>query len=321
MVCERVPVLTRALARAHSAKRLSHAVLFAFARACCRAVDAAARVFVRRTPFQLGMLQRGYDTKMPSRLHFDRSAAHQCHWHTGCNKRFSSKRQLHRHLEQEHGLRRDAERGWRATGVGARGRRRERREGQPAQPRSPQERGATMLQSPYTASYSPSRVSFGPTAALAGDAAADCFVLDTEGARSAVPSSVDGVQPFNRFGREAAMGSVPARSSAAMPPPFSAPAVMPPSGSRGSSTTAERPSCSAEKPPASSAARPPFTTCDEGARAVAFGVSPRPVPDRSPAGPCGDVNDDPLFPSMGHSVPRWNKWTRNSVVDAAKVKF
>lgn len=254
---------------------------------------------------------------MPPGRHYSQSAAFVCHWHTGCNKRFASKRKLHRHLEQEHGLRRDAERGWRATGTGARARRRDQREMQASRPRSPRESGAAMPQSPCIASDRTSRVTFCLATAGMDRDDSDGLMVDALGTRSAAPLLVDGAQPFDWIGRKVAMGSISAGSSAAMPPPSAAPAVMPPFGLRGSSTTAERPPCSAEKPPASSAARPPFATCDEGARAVSFGVSPRPVPDRSPAGPCGDVDDDLWVPSPR----RWNTWTRDSSVDAAKVRL
>jgi hypothetical protein len=77
---------------------------------------------------------------MPRSLHYDRSAPHACHWHTGCTKRFSSKRQLFLHLGEEHGLQPDAETGgFRATGLGARARRRESRAAlsRRSRPRSP----------------------------------------------------------------------------------------------------------------------------------------------------------------------------------------
>ena len=108
-----------------------------------RAVLAAARVFVwcghRPSDACIGRLI------MPPGAHLATSAPHVCHWHTGCNKRFSSKRQLHRHLEQEHGLKRDAKMGWRATGAGARARRREDRQQLRARPRSPLERHTTTV--------------------------------------------------------------------------------------------------------------------------------------------------------------------------------
>ena len=73
---------------------------------------------------------------MPPSLHYVRSAPHACHWHTGCTKRFSSKRQLFLHLGEEHGLQPDAETGgFRATGLGARARRRESRAALSRRPR------------------------------------------------------------------------------------------------------------------------------------------------------------------------------------------
>jgi hypothetical protein len=73
-------------------------------------------------------LRRPRQGDMPPSLHYVRSAPHACHWHTGCTKRFSSKRQLFLHLGEEHGLQPDAETGgFRATGLGARARRRESR--------------------------------------------------------------------------------------------------------------------------------------------------------------------------------------------------
>ena len=86
---------------------------------------------------------------MPRSLHYDRSAPHVCHWHTGCTKRFSSKRQLFLHLGEEHGLQPDAERGgFRATGLGARARRRESRAAlsRRPRPRSPVDQRFNALQ-------------------------------------------------------------------------------------------------------------------------------------------------------------------------------
>ena len=179
---------------------------------------------------------------MPPGLHHSRSAPFRCHWHTGCTQRFSSKRQLHRHLEHDHGLRRDPERGWRSTGIGARTRRRETRERRPQSPRSPQERGViAMLNS---APYSPhiaSRVSFAP-----GPATEAGSSRGLDSAPGPYRGSLrSGAQPVSGDGCDAATGVTPAGASAAKPPLSSAPAVMPPSGQSGFGpgglTSAERP--------------------------------------------------------------------------------
>ena len=52
--------------------------------------------------------------------------AHVCRWHTGCGRRFYSKRQLFWHLEEEHGLKKTGK-AWRANGYGARLRRQDAR--------------------------------------------------------------------------------------------------------------------------------------------------------------------------------------------------
>ena len=115
---------------------------------------APARVFV--APYSSTTLGKGGDIyslrcprDMPRSLHYDRSAPHVCHWHTGCTKRFSSKRQLFLHLGEEHGLQPDAERGgFRATGLGARARRRESRAAlsRRPRPRSPVDQRFNALQ-------------------------------------------------------------------------------------------------------------------------------------------------------------------------------
>ena len=160
---------------------------------------------------------------MPPGNHYSRSASFVCHWHTGCSKRFPSKRQLYRHLETEHGLRRDDERGWRAPGVGARARRREIRERRPRSPRSPQERGviAMLNQTPYSPHIA-SRVRFASDPALLTSSAAQLPSLGPSSAsvtpsasaslgfRSAGLYSSGGAQPSDGIGREAVIGSSPA---------------------------------------------------------------------------------------------------------------
>lgn len=267
---------------------------------------------------------------MPPGQHYNRAAVHQCKWHTGCGKRFSSKRQLHRHLEQEHQLRRDGERGWRATGFGAKLRRQNERAVKPrTQQRPPEERGviAMLNQTPYVPHVA-SRVTFGtdPSSCAANRQSSRGF------ATAERPPPADGSQPSSGIGRRAAIGATPAGATAARPPPSSAPAAMPPFGrlgaALGGSTSAERPpavggSFTAETPPwPMSAGMPPSSTCDEGVRAVSFGVSPGPVPrlqcrhlDRPPARPRGEVDDD-LWVSS-----RWNQWTRDPGGDAANVRL
>ena len=318
--------------------------------------------------------------RMPPGLHYSRSAAFVCHWHTGCNKRFSSKRQLHRHLETEHGLQRDAERGWYAPGIASRARRREVRR-QEALPRWRERSTCTFLSSSATPamnafSDSSSRVSVSPALGAAAssrsnhslrqEASADGsqitddgrpetrivpqvvspeltsrvarvrFTLPHDLASSLLPStppllssravtgaaaaasagiiSASGARPLAGIGRKAATEPPPAGFPAARPQPLGSSAAMPPLRSRGTSTTAEKPPDTAEKPPASPAGRPQFTACDDGLRAVSFGVSPSPVPDRSPAGPCSDYDDDRWISS------RWDSSTRNSGVDAEKLR-
>lgn len=58
--------------------------------------------------------------------HLQPSLPYSCNWHTGCQQRFRSKRQLFEHLESEHGLRRRTDR-WSGSGLGARQRRRDAR--------------------------------------------------------------------------------------------------------------------------------------------------------------------------------------------------
>mmetsp|Transcript_47262 Transcript_47262/g.94174 ORF Transcript_47262/g.94174 Transcript_47262/m.94174 type:complete len:375 (+) Transcript_47262:2143-3267(+) len=372
---------------------------------------------------------------MPPGAHYSRSAAFVCHWHTGCNKRFSSKRQLHRHLEVDHGLQRDAERGWRASGQGARARRRETRHGSalsrwrdrcasslatqnhdtafkrlpessPAVPgcasgvpvsspsspplrveARPRDREPAMAVAPRRASSlatpshdiafqrlsesSPSLPASASGVSVPSSSSASSRVetrsCEREPARVVAPqrssqvrfslpalvleshpshgspglssarlspsslsllasphqspscsagfSPMSGAQPLVETGRQAATEPSPAGLPAARPPLLASSAAMPPSQSGGSLATAGMPPDTAEKPPASSADRPPLTTCDEGTRAVAFGVSPGPVPNRPPAGPCGDIDDDLWVPSPH----RRNVWTRNSGLDAAGV--
>ena len=249
---------------------------------------------------------------MPPGKHFDRAAVHQCRWHTGCGKRFSSKRQLHRHLEEEHGLRRDAERGWRATGFGARLRRQNQRALLPKTPRTLQERGviAMLNQTPYEPHIA-SRVSFAAGPAEVLSASSSTGQCSRGSATAEKPPPAGGTQPSCGIGRRAAIGSAPAGSTVERPPLSPAPAAMPPFGRHGGSTSAER-------PPASSADMPPSNTCVEGASsAVAFGVSPGPVPDRPPAGPRFDIDDD-LWVPPGN---RWNVWMREIGVDAANVRL
>jgi len=253
---------------------------------------------------------------MPPGLHTTRSASFVCHWHTGCNKRFSSKRQLHRHLEMEHGLKRDADRGWRATGLGARTRRRDRRSELRLRPRSPRERNAIMLEdlepALVTSPHVATRVSFSEPAPRSLSSSSPSAAVSAPHAR--YPTSR--VQLSRGIGREVVSGSTPAGSSVGMPRPSkSAPAETPQICLSGSSATAARPPSSAVRPPASSAGMPPTTMCDEGARAVAFGVSPGPVPIRPPARPHGGIDDD-LWVSS-----RWNVWTRDSGKDAASVRL
>ena len=318
--------------------------------------------------------------RMPPGQHYSRSASFVCHWHTGCNKRFSSKRQLYRHLQSEHNLQRDAERGWRAPGVGSRARRREIRKhtslarwretnpctflsslnnASSASQRlsaapplgnvgaagcgSSEEHGASRGSAPplavadsgdrcegprasntpfISASERASRVTFAlpavvlgsPTPNAASDAAIAKVTFESGSAVSGLPG---GSHPVREAGRKAVMRPSPAGLSAARPRLSASSAARPPSGPGGSLAAAAMPPETAEKPPASSADGPPFTTCDEGLRAVSFGVSPRPVPDRLPAGPCGDVDDDLWAPSPR----RWNTWTRDSGVDVAKVRL
>ena len=381
--CEQEPIPTWAPSRARPGSARNDLTTFRARRSrsvrSC-AVTAAARVFVRTV---LWTLARGgvLDLyRMPPGLHYSRSAAFVCHWHTGCNKRFSSKRKLHRHLETEHGLQRDAERGWGAPGIGSRTRRREvRRSDSLSQWR--ERSTSTFLSSRSTLAmnaFSDSSSRLSPSPSLVAAASAQCdhslwqedsadsrqfsdhcrpeirvapqvvapqhitrasrvrftlpplvsslsssapsLISSVTGAAAAASAgilSASGAQPLAGTGRQAATEPPPAGFPAARPQLFGSSAAMPPSWSGGTLTTAEKPPDTAGKPPASSADRPLFTTCDEGLCAVSFGVSPRPVPDRSPAGPCGDVDDDLWVPSPR----RWNTWTRDSSVDAAKVRL
>jgi len=252
----------------------------------------------------LRTLDKGVVEYMPTgqHRHLARSAPYVCRWHTGCNKRFSSKRQLHRHLEREHGLKRDAQLGWRATGAGARARRQEGRQHLRARPRSPLERHATLLSSsPAVAPHVATRVSFSnplssdvpdPSRAMPASAA------DAARARRAClllgkPVPDDIAQMLDGSGYDAATGSSPAGSTAERPPPFACSAVTPPFRQEGSLTS------SAAMPPYHSlaAVMPPTSTCVEGACAVSFGVSPGPVPDRPPARPRAVIDDDLWVPS------------------------
>ena len=282
-------------------------------------------VYGSTVPF--GTLGKGGFSFMPS-SHYLAASYFQCHWHTGCNKRFPSKRKLHRHLVEDHGLRRDAERGWVTTGIGARSRRREIRQHTiRSAPSSPHDSSVTMSgATPFIASHKPSRVTFSLPSELNPTAQAAATGLAFRHSRvvnSAGSTSMGEVQSPIEVGRQTAYGSIPVGSSAARSPLSSAPAAMPSSGRCGSTATAARPTSSAVRPPASSAARPPLSTCDEGLPAVSFGVSPVPVPSaemptsRPPDGPRGDVDDDLWIPSR----KPWNVWTRDSGLDAAKVRL
>lgn len=221
--------------------------------------------------------------RMTPGAHYHRSAKHQCRWHTGCNKRFSSKRQLFEHLESEHGLSR-ASKTFRATGFGARLRRQNQRANSNASPslsRPPEERqeaaerqiapSSWWLEPLPTAARAPARVSFASRNTLSSVAQSASQVARL--ATAEMPPSAGGAQPSRGIGREAVMGCSATASSAARPPPFPAPAERPPLDRGGSSTSAARP------PSAFSADRPPSNACDEGASAPFLSrVSPRPAP-------------------------------------------
>jgi len=296
---------------------------------------------------------------MPPSLHYVRSAPHACHWHTGCTKRFSSKRQLFLHLGEEHGLQPDAETGgFRATGLGARARRRESRAAlsRRPRPRSPVDQrfnaletsssGETLLGStlslpggrtillPPTAAATPRRVRRVATATPRHQGVRfyrkypfprfpplshPDSDLPDGYALSAGSSSTGSAQLPGGSGRNAATGSNPSGTSADMKPPLV-------------SAPAERPPSGSNGSSTISAERPPVTA--EMPTASSAGRPPSTTcvsrlkgrhfgvsPGPVPVRPPARPRGDVDDDLWVHRPRPWNSWTKDSSSDAANVKF
>ena len=200
-----------------------------------------------------------------------KSPKHVCRWHTGCGKRFYSRRQLFRHLEEEHGLNRGGK-VWRTGGYGARLRRRDARDGD-----EPLHGDAVFSSTnPYDLSrYRNEHSSFRsdsstahafPAATWYGDSALTSTCDSSSGGLASIQAPADrppsprvGSQPPRNLDRAAADGrsvsfrpaEMPPSGRAGDPPHFSfRPAEMPPSGQAGDLPSVEIPT-SAEMPPRS----------------------------------------------------------------------
>ena len=288
---------------------------------------------------------------MPPGEHYLRAATFQCHWHEGCGKRFSSKRRLFVHLEQDHGMQQRGGK-WRAGGFGSRLRRQNQRSNTArSRSRSPEARqesasrtNSTLYDKLHYQRHSPLPWWADPSVPSSPHFASQVSFAARGSSSAERPPPADGAH--SRRAASAvrppwalrAAASRPAGASPSTPLPSSRPAARPPSGRFGGSTSAETPpavgrSNTAERPPcaSSSADRPPSPSCVEGAHALSGRASnaqplsgfrpdrPRGALDATPVRPRTVIDDDLWVPSP--SAARWWDSMQDSDSLAASLRL